>query len=197
MFFQNGPPLLSLQQNLISITTSSEHELLNIVLLKIFYYYTQLYMCSRQIYNPTSQFFPHNHFLYVNLGAKGAQKLFKTLARQLTVLGIPHFCWCIQSHIASYRLKQCKANTQRIVLVFFLGQWNASTSLKNCPSAIAYFPDLLRLSSPPPLTMPVEVTIVQGNCSLLLRSFTLIWLIYSRFFCYLYFTCITFLLFSN
>ena len=35
--------------------------------------------------------FPPDLFLYVNLGAKGAQKLFKTLAPQLTVLGIPHF----------------------------------------------------------------------------------------------------------
>jgi hypothetical protein len=34
--------------------------------------------------------FPPNLFLYVNLGAKGAQKLFKTLAPQLTLLGIPH-----------------------------------------------------------------------------------------------------------
>jgi hypothetical protein len=35
--------------------------------------------------------FPPSFFLYVNLGAKGAQKLFKTLAPQLTLLGIPHF----------------------------------------------------------------------------------------------------------
>jgi hypothetical protein len=35
--------------------------------------------------------FPPDLFLYVNLGAKGVQKLFKTLAPQLTVLGIPHF----------------------------------------------------------------------------------------------------------
>ncbi len=33
--------------------------------------------------------FPPDLFLYVNLGAKGAQKLFKTLAPQLTVLGAP------------------------------------------------------------------------------------------------------------
>jgi hypothetical protein len=31
--------------------------------------------------------FPPGLFLYVNLGVKGAQKLFKTLASQLTVLG--------------------------------------------------------------------------------------------------------------
>jgi hypothetical protein len=36
--------------------------------------------------------FPPDLCLYVNLDAKGAQKLFKTLAPQLTVLGIPHFC---------------------------------------------------------------------------------------------------------
>ncbi len=29
----------------------------------------------------------------------------------------------------------------------FEGQWNAPTSLKNCLSAKAYFPELLRLSS--------------------------------------------------
>jgi hypothetical protein len=92
--------------------------------------------------------FPPNLFFYVNLGTKGAQKLFKTLAPQLTVLGISHFCWCIKSHIASYRLIQSKANTQRIVV--FGGQWNAPTSLKNCPSAKAYFLELLRLSSTPP-----------------------------------------------
>jgi hypothetical protein len=35
--------------------------------------------------------FPPKLFLYVNLGAKVAQKLFKTLAPPLTLLGIPHF----------------------------------------------------------------------------------------------------------
>jgi hypothetical protein len=35
--------------------------------------------------------YPLDLFLYVNLGAKEEQKLFKTLAPQHTVLGIPHF----------------------------------------------------------------------------------------------------------
>jgi hypothetical protein len=34
-------------------------------------------------------------------------------------------------------------------MVVFGGQWNAPTSLKNCPSAKAYFLELLRLSSTP------------------------------------------------
>ncbi len=49
-------------------------------------------MCSGRVNDPTSQFSSRPFFLYVNLGAKGAQKLFKTLAPKLTVLGIPHFC---------------------------------------------------------------------------------------------------------
>ncbi len=60
---------------------------------KIFLFiYTQLFMCSGQVLDPTFQFSLLTSFLYVNLGTKGAQKLFKTLAPQLTVLGIPHFC---------------------------------------------------------------------------------------------------------
>jgi hypothetical protein len=51
---------------------------------------TQLFMCSERVHDPTSQFFfPTSFCMY--FGAKGAQKLFKTLTPQLTVLGIPHF----------------------------------------------------------------------------------------------------------
>jgi hypothetical protein len=43
-------------------------------------------MLSGGVHDHTSQFFPPNLFLYVNLIAQGAQKLFKTLALQLKVL---------------------------------------------------------------------------------------------------------------
>jgi hypothetical protein len=57
---------------------------------KFIYLYTTVYVfwASPRLHIPI---FPPELFLYVNLGAKAAQKLFKTLAPQLTVLGIPHF----------------------------------------------------------------------------------------------------------
>jgi hypothetical protein len=56
-----------------------------------FYLYTTVYVfwVSPRSHIPV---FPPDLFLYVNLVAKGAQKLLKTLAPQLTVLGISHFC---------------------------------------------------------------------------------------------------------
>jgi hypothetical protein len=60
-------------------------------ILKI-YLFIHNYLCVLGESTTPHPSFPPNLCLYVNLGAKGAQKLFKTLAPQLTVLGIPHFC---------------------------------------------------------------------------------------------------------
>ncbi len=58
----------------------------------IYFFLTQLFFLSVLGESTTPHpSFPPSHFLYVNLGAKGAQKLFKTLAPQLIVLGIPNF----------------------------------------------------------------------------------------------------------
>jgi hypothetical protein len=55
------------------------------------YSYTTVYVLwvSPQ---PHIAVYPPDLFLYVNLVAKGVQNLFKPLAPQLTVLGVPHFC---------------------------------------------------------------------------------------------------------
>jgi hypothetical protein len=55
----------------------------------IFFLYTAV-LCVLGESTPPHFSFPPSLFLYVNLGAK-AQKVFKTLAPQLTVLVIPHF----------------------------------------------------------------------------------------------------------
>jgi hypothetical protein len=44
--------------------------------------YTQLFMCSGRVHDHDPSF-PPDLFLYVNLGVKEAQKLFKTLAPSL------------------------------------------------------------------------------------------------------------------
>jgi hypothetical protein len=61
----------------------------NSVKLFIYLYTTAfVFWASSQHHIPV---FPLHLFLYVNIVAKRAQKLFKTLAPRLTVLGIPHF----------------------------------------------------------------------------------------------------------
>ena len=55
------------------------------------YLFIHNYLCVLGESTTPHPSFPPDLCLYVNLDAKGAQKLFKTLAPQLTVLGIPHF----------------------------------------------------------------------------------------------------------
>jgi hypothetical protein len=97
------------------------------IIIYLFIHIFYVFWVSLQPYIPV---FSPNLFFNVNLVTKGDQKLFKTLAPQLTVLGIPHFPDAYSRALRPIDIQR-KANTQRLAV--FVSQWKPLPRLTTIP----------------------------------------------------------------